>query len=93
VACRTATATGAAAVVCLAFPLRPPQRPERSRADELALVGVPLLVVQGDRDPFGVPTDFPAGVPVVGVPGDHALRSAGAVAEIVVGWLGGQALA
>ena len=56
VACRTATALGATAVLCLAFPLVPPGRPERTRASELALPGVPLLVVQGSRDAFGVPT-------------------------------------
>ena len=54
VACRTATATGAIAVLCLAFPLVPPQRLV-SRAVELALPRVPLLVVQGSRDRFGVP--------------------------------------
>lgn len=53
VACRTATATGALGVVCLAFPLRPPRRPERSRAGELLALDVPVLVVQGSRDVFG----------------------------------------
>jgi predicted alpha/beta-hydrolase family hydrolase len=93
VACRTATAVGAAAVVCLAFPLRPPQRPETSRAAELALVGVPLLVVQGERDPFGSPDAFPDGVTVAGVPGDHSLRTTAAVADAVGEWLAAQALA
>jgi hypothetical protein len=93
VACRTAAATGAAAVVCLAFPLRPPRRPDTSRADELAGVDVPVLVVQGDRDPFGGPVDFPPGPTVVGVPGDHSLRrSAPLVATAVVEWLAGQSL-
>src|SRR4051812_12274392 len=55
VACRTATAVGARAVVALAFPLHPPGRPERSRAEELRQAGVDLLVINGDRDPFGVP--------------------------------------
>lgn len=93
VACRTAAAVGAAAVVCLAFPLVPPQRPEKSRAGELALVGVPLLVVQGERDPFGAPAAFPAEVAVAAVPGDHALRSTAAVAGAVEQWVAGQALA
>lgn len=65
VACRTARAVGAAAVVALAFPLHPPGRPDRSRWNELAEAGVPTLVVQGDRDAFGRPTEFP--------PGDHEL--------------------
>lgn len=55
VACRTADQVGAAAVLCLAFPLHPPGRPERSRLGELEAVTVPLLVVQGSRDAFGVP--------------------------------------
>src|SRR3954453_23887997 len=63
VACRTAEATGAAAVLCLAFPLRPPARagkPEpRSRIDELDAVEVPILVVQGENDRFGMPPAAP----------------------------------
>lgn len=55
VACRTAAAVGADAVLCLAFPLHPPGRPERSRLEELLMPTVPVLVVQGDRDAFGVP--------------------------------------
>lgn len=55
VACRTAHSLEAQAVVALAFPLRPPKRPERSRVTELRSTGVPTLVVNGDRDPFGVP--------------------------------------
>ncbi|MCW5250481.1 MULTISPECIES: alpha/beta family hydrolase [unclassified Streptomyces] len=71
VACRTAAGLGAAAVLALAFPLHPPGRPERSRADELLGTGVPTLVVQGGNDPFGRPEEFPGGAHrVVGV--DHA---------------------
>ena len=93
VACRTAAGVGAAAVLCLAFPLHPPGRPEASRADELALVGDrPLLVVQGDRDAFGTAAEFPAGVEVATVPGDHALRRTAPVVDAVVGWLAAQAL-
>ena len=90
VACRTARATGAAAVLCLAFPLVPPRRsagPAQSRLPELDEVTVPTLVVQGARDPFGIP---PAGAlrTVVQVPGDHSLRTdVGAVAAAVRDWL------
>ena len=75
VACRTAAAVGADAVVALAFPLHPPGRPERSRAGELD-VDVPLLVVQGASDAFGTPEEFPPALhrTVVPVTGDHALR-------------------
>ena len=87
VACRTAAQVGAAAVVAIAFPLHPPGRPGRSRLDELAVVpaaGLPLLVVQGERDRFGGPSAFPPEYGVVGVPGDHGLRrDPGAVAAAV----------
>jgi predicted alpha/beta-hydrolase family hydrolase len=59
VACRTAGALGAEAVLALSFPLHPPGRPDRSRAGELLDSGVPTLVVQGGRDPFGRPGEFP----------------------------------
>jgi len=73
VACRTAAATGALGVLALAFPLHPPGKPEKSRAAELD-AGVPVLVLQGDRDPFGGPADFPSSVTVCEVIGaDHRL--------------------
>ncbi|MFF0547797.1 alpha/beta family hydrolase [Streptomyces sp. NPDC004311] len=59
VACRTAAELGAAGVLALAFPLHPPGRPEKSRAAELTGTGLPTLVVQGGRDPFGRPEEFP----------------------------------
>ncbi|MYQ38608.1 MULTISPECIES: alpha/beta family hydrolase [unclassified Streptomyces] len=65
VACRTAAELGARAVLALSFPLHPPGKPEKSRADELLSTGVPTLVVQGGRDPFGRPEEFP--------PGEHGL--------------------
>ncbi|MFB6818848.1 alpha/beta family hydrolase [Streptomyces sp. NPDC056347] len=73
VACRTAAELGARGVLALAFPLHPPGRPERSRADELLGTGVPALVVQGGRDPFGRPGEFPPGeYRITEVPGgDH----------------------
>jgi predicted alpha/beta-hydrolase family hydrolase len=78
VACRTALATKVAGVLALAFPLHPPGRPERSRSAELLGAGVPTLVVQGERDPFGVPSEFPdAGPTVLAVPGaDHGFAVA-----------------
>lgn len=87
VACRTSEGTRAAAVLCLAFPLHPPGRPEASRLDELDAVTVPVLVVQGDRDPFGMPP--PAdGRLVVSVPGNHGLKTdVDAVATAVRAWL------
>ncbi|MFD0358359.1 alpha/beta family hydrolase [Streptomyces sp. NPDC127110] len=73
VACRTAAELGAAGVLALSFPLHPPGKPEKSRAEELLGAGRPVLVVQGGRDPFGRPEEFPAGeYRLVEVPfGDH----------------------
>ena len=72
VACRTAAQTGAVGVLCLAFPVHPPGRPEKTRLSELDAVTVPTLVVQGASDPFGMP---PAAAQreVVTVPGNHSL--------------------
>lgn len=74
VACRTAAATGAAGVLCLAFPLHPPGKPEKTRLGELEAVRVPVLIVQGESDPFGMPPEAP-GRRVVRLKGNHALRS------------------
>lgn len=86
VACRTAGTTGAAAVVCSAFPLHPPGRPDATRLDELLTPEVPVLVLQGDRDTFGgvellrgevaaAPGDH-ANIRIVAVPGaDHGMKT------------------
>ncbi|HLK42371.1 MAG TPA: alpha/beta family hydrolase [Thermoleophilia bacterium] len=59
VACRTGQAAGAVGVLALAFPLHPPGKPEKSRADELLGSGLPTLIVQGATDPFGTAAEFP----------------------------------
>jgi len=74
VACRNAMAGGAIGVLCLAFPVHPPGKPEKDRLHELAAPTVPVLVVQGERDPFGRPDPAP-GREVVLLRGDHSLRS------------------
>ena len=88
VACRTAAAVDAVAVIALAFPLRPPGRPERSRAAELRIPGRKLLIVSGDRDPFGMPGRR-AGVRVVVLAAEtHALsRRPAEVGRAVAAWL------
>jgi predicted alpha/beta-hydrolase family hydrolase len=63
-AARTARELGAAGCLCLAFPLHPPGRPEKSRLDELVGAGVITLVVQGENDTFGRPDEFPDPMPV-----------------------------
>ncbi len=92
VACRTAGDVGAAGVLCLAFPLVPPARRSGAqpagRLPELDAVGVPVLVVQGANDRFGIPPVAPRRTVVV-VPGDHALRSGlGELRAAVGAWLG-----
>jgi uncharacterized protein len=87
VACRTAAETGAVAVLCLAFPVHPPGRPEKSRLAELDAVQVPVLVVQGESDPFGMPPDAPNRT-VARVRGDHSLRADRVgVADAIRSWL------
>lgn len=83
VACRTALAVEAVGVVCLAFPLHLPGRPEKSRAAELLMAGVPRLVLQGTKDTFGTPAEIRAamgaapGIRLVELPGaDHGFRVA-----------------
>ena len=85
VACRTALDSKAAAVVALAFPLHPPGKPENTRLPELEGAGVPVLVVQGDRDPFGLPPAGPDREVVVIAGATHSLnRQLPHIAETVV---------
>jgi uncharacterized protein len=86
VACRTADDTESNAILCLAFPLHPPGRPEKSRLAELEGVEAPTLVVQGANDPFGMPPEGPNRT-VARVPGTHSLRNGGAIATVVSEWL------
>ncbi|MEV6910301.1 alpha/beta family hydrolase [Amycolatopsis sp. NPDC051071] len=74
VACRTAAAGQAVAVLCLAFPEHPPGKPEKTRQGELDAVEVPTLVIQGERDPFGLPKAGPHHEIVV-LKGDHNLSA------------------
>jgi uncharacterized protein len=90
VACRAVPDTGAVAVLCLAFPLLPPRRGDKapeSRLPELEAVTVPVLVVQGESDRFGMPPPG-ASREVVRVRGDHGLKAdTAAVADAVRAWL------
>ncbi|MCI3272990.1 alpha/beta hydrolase family protein [Streptomyces cylindrosporus] len=101
VACRTAVELGAHAVLALSFPLHPPGKPEKSRAEELLGSGVPTLVVQGGNDPFGKPAEFPDGAyTLVEVAyGDHGFavpkraeisqeRAVALITDAVVEWTG-----
>jgi predicted alpha/beta-hydrolase family hydrolase len=85
VACRTATATGSVAVLCLAFPLVAPSGV--SRLEELDGVDASVLVVQGSSDRFGVPEPTDRRTVVV-VRGDHGLKSdMPALEDAIASWL------
>ena len=87
VACRTAAQTQAIGVLCLAFPLHPPGKPDKTRQPELDAVRVPTLIVQGESDPFGLPARA-RNRKVVTVRGNHSLsRDLNGVAAAVRGWL------
>jgi hypothetical protein len=89
VACRTAPQVGAAGVIALAFPLHPPGQPGKSRDPELRGAGTSVLVVNGERDPFGVPEPDEK-TDVVILPGEaHALsRHPAEVGRAATAWLG-----
>ncbi|MGI9092626.1 MAG: alpha/beta hydrolase family protein [Mycobacteriales bacterium] len=100
VACRGASGLAACGVLALAFPLHPPGRPDRSRADELLAMEVPVLVLQGDRDTMGTPDELaavglPASIRVHRMPGANHGLAVGSRAEpvlpqlarVVAGWL------
>lgn len=77
VVCRTAVDAGAKGVVALSFPLHPPGKPEKTRREELltASQAVDVVVVNGARDPFGIPDPADA-AEVIAVPGQpHSFRS------------------
>lgn len=91
VACRTAGPLGAIAVLCLAFPLHPPGRPDKSRVVDLDVGHIPLLIMQGERDPFGTPGEFPTDVELYAVAGGaHSFARAvdlEPVAQRVAAWV------
>lgn len=81
VACRTASDTNPVAIVCLAFPLHLPGRPEKSRVAELLAPSAPRLVLQGTKDSFGTPEEIRTaigtaeGIKLAELPGaDHSYR-------------------
>jgi len=90
VACRTARQVGAAGVIALAFPLHPPGQPAKSRDQELRDAGTSVLVINGDRDPFGVPEPDELTNVVVLAGETHALsKHPAAIGVAVTDWLNG----
>lgn len=75
VACRTATSLGGSGVLALSFPLHPPGKPEKTRVDELRGTRLPTFVIQGEKDPFGTPEEFPPLTEMAVVPdADHSFK-------------------
>lgn len=75
VACRTATSLGGSGVLALSFPLHPPGKPEKTRVDELRGTRLPTFVIQGEKDPFGAPDEFPPLTEMAVVPdADHSFK-------------------
>lgn len=87
VACRASEATGSVGVLCLAFPLHPPGKPEQLRLSDLEAATVPTLVIQGRKDPFGRPPEAEHRRVVV-VDGDHSLaKEHERITQTVVAWI------
>ena len=90
VVCRTAAEVSAVGVIALAFPLHPPGQPEKSRDAELRQAGTSVLVVNGDRDPFGVPEpDSTTQVVVIGGETHALAKHPEAIGVAVAQWLDG----
>jgi predicted alpha/beta-hydrolase family hydrolase len=95
--CSMAVAQGlpAAGLALLSYPLHPPGKPDRLRVEHFPDLRLPVLLVGGDRDPFGSPAEFDAHVPAIPgpvtqhwLPGAHDVRGQdAAVADAVVQWL------
>ena len=94
--CSMAVADGlaAAGLVLLSYPLHPPGKPEKPRIEHFADIGVPVLLVSGEKDPFGSPAEFAQYVPKitgtvtqVWLPGGHDPRADARVSAAIVQWL------
>ena len=77
--CSMAVADGlpAAGLVLLGYPLHPPGKPDRLRVEHFDRMAVPVLFVNGDRDPFGPPEELAAHIGAI-------------VGDVTVRWLEGQ---
>jgi predicted alpha/beta-hydrolase family hydrolase len=83
-----------AGLVCFGYPLRPPNRTSPRSLAHLGRAQMPVLIVQGTRDPFGGPDEVrlaASGIPLVDMlavdGGDHGLavprRSGRTTADVV----------
>ena len=80
IASMVADEAGVAGVVCLGYPFHPPGKPDRLRTAHLKAIGTPVLILQGERDPFGQREEV-AGYALSGqvrvhwlTDGDHGLK-------------------
>jgi uncharacterized protein len=67
-------------VICFGYPFHPPGKPQQLRTEHLETLRTPMLVLQGERDPFGTRDEVP-GYPLAKTidvewikDGDHSLR-------------------
>ena len=67
--------------ICFGYPFHPPGKPEKTRTEHLGQINKPVLVMQGERDPFGKPDEIaayalPANFSVAYVPsGEHSFKA------------------
>jgi uncharacterized protein len=73
---------GVAGLVFLGYPLHPPGQPDKLRTEHWKSIKVPMLFLQGTRDPFGTPDEIkpfikklrlPAKIYVIET-GDHSFK-------------------
>ena len=90
-------------IVVFGYPLHPPGKPDQPRTAHLPSIGVPTLIVQGERDTFGTPEELrPVLETMTGATlhvvegGDHSLTVRGPKgkrvlddgADVVARWMG-----
>lgn len=76
---------GLRGVIALGYPLHPPGRPDQPRTAHLPSIAVPVLIVQGERDTFGTPSELKPVIETMRAPvtlhvvegGDHSLAVRG----------------
>jgi len=67
------------ALVCFGYPFHPPGQPEKLRTKHLAALRTPALIIQGERDPFGTPSDVAGyelspSIEIAWLGGDHSYK-------------------
>lgn len=82
-------------VFALGYPLHPPGRPQQSRSAHLPQIIPPVLIVQGERDTFGTPSELAPVIATMKAPvtlevvagGDHSLGVRGQPPDQLYDWV------